>query len=249
MLNRTRILGVIYGGAAFVFVHVIFLWFILFLANISVVPSADSAQRVDTFTAVVIDVGLIILFGLQHSVMARPRFKSWWSRIVPKDLERSTYVHAANLALVLLLWLWQPISIPLWHVTTTWLQVPFWFLFVFGWALSFAGSILIDHFELLGMRQCLAWYAGTAFQRQDFQSNSLYLLVRNPIQLGLIIAFWASPIMTVGHALLATGLTIYISIAIRYEERDLALEFGESYLNYRKSTPKLIPRLRRKTGA
>jgi protein-S-isoprenylcysteine O-methyltransferase Ste14 len=231
--------------------HLVFAAFILFLLGWLPWPNVDGVASFGQAAAIAVDLVLILLFGLQHSGMARAAIKRAAVRWLPADLERATYVHCANLALALLVFLWQPIPGMLWDVRVWWGQLPFLALFALGWALASWGSLLIDHLQLLGLKQALSWSRGVPYAMKPFQRHWLYHVVRHPIQLGLILAFWATPHMSVGHLILAVGLTLYILVATQLEERDLVAEFGEEYRVYRTRVPALVPwlRLGTKTGS
>lgn len=239
-----RRLGLGYAATGFALTHLLFAAFILFLLGWLPHPNVDGRASLGTGSAIAADLALIVLFGLQHSGMARAGIKRLAVRFVAPDLERATYVHFANLALALLIFLWQPVPATVWDVTAWWGKAPILALFGLGWALASWGSLLIDHLQLLGMRQAWSWSQGRAYALKPFQRHRLYQAVRHPIQLGLLVAFWATPHMTAGHLVLAAGLTLYILLATRLEERDLVAEFGEEYQAYRLSVPALVPWLR-----
>ena len=237
-----RFIGLAYAAVAFVLVYVVFVYFIVFLVNPGATSSADGSATSGTVAATTIDLCLIGLFGLQHSLMARSEFKTWWTHIVPAGLERSTYVHASNIALALLLWHWQPIPTVIWHVETEIGRAIIWVIFAAGWVILFAGSLMIDQFELLGLRQAWAWFQMRPYcENKQLQTGGLYGLVRHPMYLGMTMAFWAAPHMSAGHLLLATGLTIYILVGTYFEERDLVRTFGQRYRAYQLQVPKFIP--------
>jgi methanethiol S-methyltransferase len=197
-----------------------------------------------TVAAVVIDTTLLALFAVQHSVMARVAFKRWWTRIVPPSAERSTYVLATNLCLVVLIAGWHPIADDVWRVTAQPSRTLLIAAGLVGWATAFLSTFLIDHFDLFGLRQALARLRGQLPTEHKFATPFLYRAVRHPLYLGFLIAFWATPRMTVGHLLFAVATTGYILLAVRFEERDLIGAFGQQYLDYRRRVPMLIPGLR-----
>ena len=238
-----RTIGLAYATAGFILTHLIFAAVILFLLDWVEYPAIDGAPATAPAAAIAIDLGLIAIFGLQHSGMARTAIKRVSIRFLPEPLERATYVHFANAALALLVLAWQPVPIPIWTVEASWARAAIWFVFAAGWSLSFAGSLLIDHLQLLGMRQAWAWFKGEDYAIKPFQRHWLYERVRHPIQVGLILAFWATPQMTLGHLIFAAGLTLYIVVGTRLEERDLVATFGDDYRVYRSRVPGLIPRL------
>jgi protein-S-isoprenylcysteine O-methyltransferase Ste14 len=195
--------------------------------------------------AVIVDVILISLFGLQHSAMARPAFKRWWTRIVPPQMERSVYVLSASIMLMILFLGWRPIDTIVWNVTNPIFRDVLWLLFWAGWLTVLISTFLINHFELFGLQQAWFHVRGRQGQPPEMREPLLYRFVRHPMMLGFFFAFWAAPEMTAGHLLLAAGLSAYILIALRYEERDLVGVFGPDYENYRGRVGMLLPRFGR----
>ena len=193
--------------------------------------------------AVAIDLILLALFAVQHSVMARPAFKRIWTRIVPHPIERSTYVLASNLVTVLLMWQWRGIDTVLWDVRQPVFRAAAWALFAIGWLLVPLVTLLIDHFDLFGTRQVWLHLQGRQYEPLPFRVPVLYKQVRHPLYIGWTIAFWATPTMTAGHLLFAVVLTGYMALAACIEERDLVSHFGEQYENYRRRVPMFVPRL------
>ena len=191
--------------------------------------------------ALLINVLLLGIFAVQHSVMARPAFKRWWTQFVPQTVERSTYVLLSSLALLLLFWLWQPMPGAVWNVESTLGQNALWALFWIGWGLVLISTFLISHFDLFGLRQVWLNLKGRSYTPLDFKAPLLYGFVRHPIMLGFIIAFWAIPHMTVGHLLFAFATTAYILIALQFEERDLVAFYGATYEEYRRKVSMIIP--------
>lgn len=238
-----RTTGLAYATVGFTITHLVFGAVILFLLDWVPYPSVDRAPAAGVAIAVPIDLLLVALFGLQHSGMARNAVKRLSARLLPESLERATYVHVANLSLALLVFAWRPIPITLWSVDAVWARYALMGIFVLGWGLAFAGSVMIDHLQLLGMSQAWNWFRGRPYEIKPFQRHWLYERVRHPIQLGLILAFWAAPHMTAGHLIFAAALTFYILIGTSLEERDLVASFGEDYAAYRKRVPGLTPRL------
>jgi protein-S-isoprenylcysteine O-methyltransferase Ste14 len=214
-----------------------------FLADLSFLPK--TVDRADTFTpplmAALINGALLALFAVQHSVMARPAFKRAWTQIVPASLERSTYVLAATLALVLLIWQWRPMTDAAWSVTSPSAIVALYAIQALGWGVVLLSTFLINHFELFGLRQTFAALFGRGVPPSEFHTPMLYKLVRHPLYLGFVIAFWSTPHMSAGHLLFAIGGTGYILLGIFFEERDLVAHFGQKYLDYRKRVPMLLP--------
>jgi protein-S-isoprenylcysteine O-methyltransferase Ste14 len=194
-----------------------------------------------TVTAVVIDVALLALFAVQHSIMARAGFKRWLTRIVPTSAERSTYVLASNVCLIALLAAWYPITHDVWQVTAQPWRILLTVTGLVGWAIVLLSTLLIDHFDLFGLRQVLARLRGRQLAEHQFTTPLFYRAVRHPLYLGFLIAFWMTPRMTLGHLLFATIMTGYILVAVRFEERDLIGAFGEQYRDYQRRVPMLIP--------
>ena len=247
-----KVLALLYGVAAYVFFFVTFAYAILFLGDVMVPKTVDTGASAPMLTAILIDAGLLSLFALQHSIMARQGFKKRWTRVVSWYVERTTFVVAASLVLALLLWQWRPIPQKVWDVQGTALgsvlQVTFWI----GWGILLLSTFLINHFELFGLEQVWAYFRGQQFQRPAFKTPALYRSVRHPIYLGFVIAFWSAPVMSVGHLLFAAASTGYIVVGIYFEERDLIAAYGQAYRDYRARVPMLIPLLklgrRNKTG-
>ena len=224
-----------------------FLYLIGFVADLTWLPhTVDRPAGSGGDAAAAVDAGLVLLFGLQHSLMARQGFKRAWTRIVPEPVERSAFVLFASLALVVLFLFWRPLPRILWQVAPGTGATALWALFGLGWLIVLLSTFLISHFELFGLKQ--AWNhlrAGTV-RPPVFRQPFLYRLVRHPLYAGFFIAFWATPRMTVGHLLLAGGMSCYMLVAIEYEERDLVRLFGRDYEAYRLGVGKLLPRLRRR---
>ena len=207
-----------------------------------VVPKTiDTGPIVPVGEALFVNIVLLSLFAIQHSVMARQSFKRWWTQFVPQSVERSTYVLLASLALILLFWHWRPIPTVVWQVTDAQLATAVMGLSFLGWLLLLTSTFLINHFELFGLHQVAANLAGWTLPAPRFKTPALYKFVRHPIYLGFIIAFWATPTMTLGHLLFATVTTAYIMVGIMLEERDLANLFGDEYRRYRQRVSMLIP--------
>lgn len=196
-----------------------------------------------TVAAVVIDVALVALFGMQHSVMARPLFKRWWTRIIPPSAERSTYVLATNVCLIILVVAWRPLTTDIWHVTAQPWRAALFVISIAGWLMVLISTFLIDHFDLFGLRQVFARLKGGRAAEHEFTTPLFYRLVRHPIYTGFLIAFWAAPTMTLGHLLFAAVMAGYILLAVQFEERDLIGIFGDRYRDYRRRVPMLIPGL------
>jgi protein-S-isoprenylcysteine O-methyltransferase Ste14 len=222
-----------------------FLYAIGFAGNIVVPKSIDMGPTDQPILSLVIDLLLLSLFAIQHSVMARRTFKRWWTRIVPPAVERSTYVLAASLTLALLCWQWRPISEPMiWRVESAAGAQLLWAVFWLGWAMLLMSTFLINHFELFGLRQVFAHMAGRQLPEPEFRTPLLYRYVRHPIYLGFLLGFWAAPVMTAGHLLFSIVTTGYILVGIWFEERDLVAQFGDRYRRYRDQVGMLLPRRR-----
>lgn len=239
-----RVLVLAYGVACYTLFLGVFLYGIGFVGGF-LTPTSLDETAVDPqpgllVQAVLINLTLAAVFGLQHSVMARPAFKQWLTCWIPKAIERSTYVLATNLALGVLFWQWRPMGGLVWHVEDGWARVVLWFLFAIGWLTVLVTTCLINHFDLFGLRQVWLYFRGRPYTPLPFVTPGPYQFVRHPLYIGWLIAFWATPTMTVAHLLLATALTAYILTAIRLEERDL-IAFHGAYANYRRQVPMLIP--------
>jgi|CXWL01.1.fsa_nt_gi protein-S-isoprenylcysteine O-methyltransferase Ste14 len=243
----TRIFYLLFGVSAYFIFFASFLYLIAFVGDAPWVPFTINQGGADMglLPAIVIDLGLVLLFGIQHSVMARPGFKQGWTKIVQPALERSIYVLVASLLLVLLFRFWVPISGTVWNVGYPAAATAILALFGFGWLTVLVSTFLLNHFELFGLKQVWDHAQGSPTAESAFRTPLLYKLVRHPIYSGFVLAFWAIPHMTVGHLLFAASMTIYILIAIGHEEKDLIAEFGNRYEDYRKRVGGLFPRLTR----
>ena len=238
----SRFIVFIYGVLCYCIFFVSFLYLIGFLGNLLVPMSIDSGVSTGTGAALLINIGLIALFGLQHSVMARPGFKAWWTKIVPKSVERSTYVLLTSLILILLYWQWRPMGQVIWQADAAWSQAILWGIFCAGFALVLLSTFIIDHFDLFGLRQVTLNLLQKEYTNPGFKVTFFYKFVRHPLYVGWLLAFWGIPTMTLGHLVFAIGMSAYILIAIRYEERDLVKFLGEDYAKYQERVPMLIPR-------
>ena len=241
-----RIIGFLFGLLAYAVFLGTVLYAIGFVSGVAVPKTIDSGPVAPVAQALIINILLMSLFAVQHSVMARKPFKRWWTRFVPATIERSTYVLLASLVLILLFALWHPLPQIVWAIANPQLAAAMMGVSFAGWLLVLVSSFLINHFELFGLHQVAINLAGRTMPEPRFKTPALYKLVRHPIYLGFIVAFWAAPVMTVGHLLFAAVTTAYIFVGIFLEERDLIHLFGEEYKRYRAQVGMLIPfRLKR----
>lgn len=237
-----RFLIPLYAIVAYAAFFVSSLYAVGFIGNYWVSKSIDLGSKADPGEAVVVDLLLLGAFAIQHSVMARPAFKQRWTRIIPVVSERSTYVLLSSLILLLVFWQWRPIPVRIWDVggiAASLLTGIYWL----GWLIAIGSSFMIDHFDLFGLRQVFSALRGSAVSDTSFRTPLLYKLVRHPLMLGFLLAFWATPEMTAGHLLFAIATTVYILVALRLEERDLIARFGATYQQYCRSVPMLLPRI------
>jgi protein-S-isoprenylcysteine O-methyltransferase Ste14 len=245
----SRIFAMVFAILAYAVFFATFLYLIVFVGDFPIgVRTVDAGPLADPITASVIDVALIALFGIQHSVMARPGFKSKWTRIVPPPIERSVFVLAASAALIVMFLFWHPIDKVVWNVTSPLFIDLIWVAFWVGWLTVLLSTFLINHFELFGLQQAWFHLRGREAARPELRQPLFYRWIAHPLYSGFFVAFWATPQMTVGHLLLAAGVSVYMLIAIRYEERDLTDLFGDDYRRYRSGVGMLTPRFRRRTG-
>jgi len=238
---RVAAFAFVYGIVCYVAFFATFLYAIAFVANVIVPKTIDSGEVIPAREAFAVNVVLLLIFALQHSVMARKPFKQWLARWVSPSVERSTYVLASSLALALLFWLWRPMPTVVWHIDNTLLANALLALSLIGWAIVLVSTFLIDHFELFGLQQVASNLTGKAMPEPKFRTPLFYKFVRHPLYFGFILAFWATPTMTIGHLLFAAGTTAYILIGILLEERDLVGAFGEDYRRYQHRVSMLIP--------
>jgi protein-S-isoprenylcysteine O-methyltransferase Ste14 len=243
-----RLLIFLYGLACYVVFLGTFLYAIGFVGNFGVPKSIDSAPEVPLGTALLTNLALLGLFAMQHSVMARPAFKRWWTQIVPEPAERSTYTLLSSVALIVLFAYWQPMGGVVWEVTSPVGQAVLYGAFAFGWGLVLMATFLINHFDLFGLRQVWLQLLGQPYQPLPFKTPALYRYVRHPLYVGWFFAFWATPTMTVTHLLFAIATSAYILIAIQFEERDLVATHPE-YEGYRRRVPMLVPFAKRRQPA
>lgn len=236
-----RVTTFVYGVLCYLIFFVTYLYAIGFIGNVFVPKSIDSGRTSPLGEALLINAGLLALFAVQHSVMARPWFKQMWTRVIPKQAERSTYVLLSSMALILLFWLWQPIGGVVWNVEQPALRAILYALFAMGFLLVLISTFLINHFDLFGLRQVYLYLRGREYTQLRFGTPILYRHVRHPLYLGWLFAFWATPTMTIAHLVFAIATTAYIFIAIQLEEKDLVDIYGDDYRRYRDSVPMIVP--------
>lgn len=245
-LSMQRNLFVVFAVVAYAIFFATFLYLVAFNGNLPWVPkTVDSGPAGNIAVAVAVDLALIAMFGVQHSVMARRSFKAAWTRIVPVPIERSVYVVFASAALILLFAAWRPIPATIWRIEHPAAVALVWVLFAAGWLIVLLSTFLLSHFELFGIKQTLLNWRRLALPDPRFRQPLFYKAVRHPLYSGFFLAFWATPVMTAGHLLLALDMSAYMLIAIRHEERDLVDLFGADYEDYRQRVGMLAPRLRR----
>ena len=244
-----RAIYLLFGLISYLIFFLTFLYLIAFTGNLPWVEvTVDRGGMIGPVTlALIVDVALIAIFGLQHSVMARSGFKRAWTRIVPEPIERSTYVLLASLALIVLFLFWRPIPAPVWNVENEIGATILWALFGAGWLIVLLSTFLLSHFELFGLHQVWSHARGASLPPPQFRQPLFYKWVRHPLYAGFFLAFWATPHMTMGHLLLAAGMSVYMLIAIRYEERDMIALFGDQYVQYRGKVGMLVPGLGRRS--
>ncbi len=246
----SRVLALVYAAACYAVFLATFLYAIAFVAGLGVPKHIDNGPATPLLTALAIDVALLLLFAVQHSGMARPGFKRWWARFVPAPIERSTFVLASSLVLALLFWQWRPLPQTVWDVGDGPARMALYGVSAGGWLLLLYSTFLINHFDLFGLRQ--AWFHARG-RRPDmhtpFVTRAFYRIVRHPLMLGFLIAFWVAPTMSLGHLLFALATTGYILVAVRFlEERDLVAQYGDTYRDYQRRVPMLLPWPRRLRG-
>jgi len=242
-MKRTAIL--IYGIICYAIFFGTFLYALGFVGNFGVPKTIDTGVEGGWLAALAINAGLLTIFALQHSVMARPAFKRWLTRFIPQPAERSTYVLASSIAFIALFWAWRPLSATVFHVEDAALRSLVTAIYLAGAGLVLYSTFLIDHFDLFGLRQVVLQFRGRPYEAKKFVTPSLYKHIRHPLYVGWFIVFWATPDMTLGHLLMAIGTTGYILVAIVFEERDLSDALGADYRAYRARTPMFIPRRKR----
>jgi protein-S-isoprenylcysteine O-methyltransferase Ste14 len=241
MTSMSRFFAFLYGLACYALFFVTFLYAIGFVMDLVVPKTIDSGTVVPSAEALIVNLLLMSVFAVQHSVMARKQFKAWWTQFVPPQVERSTYVLLSSLALVLLFWQWRPMPAPVWQIADPYLAMAVTVLSFAGWLIVLTSTFLINHFELFGLQQVVNNLAGRSAPAARFRTPLYYKFVRHPLYLGFIIAFWAAPTMTVGRLLFAAVTTAYIFVGILLEERDLVELFGDEYRRYRQRVSMLVP--------
>jgi protein-S-isoprenylcysteine O-methyltransferase Ste14 len=241
-----KFLSLLYGVASYLLFLFTILYAIGFVGNVVVPKTIDGKSESSLMGSIFTDACLLLVFALQHSIMARPAFKRWWTRIIPEHLERSTYVLLASICLLAVMWFWQPIGGVLWSTENPTARYFLLMIYLIGWAIVFASTFLINHFDLFGLRQLWLHFRGKRYVPLPFRSPLFYRLVRHPLYFGFLIAFWTTPVMTLAHFLFATLTTGYILTAIQFEERDLLDAFGDRYRHYKKAVPMIVPFIKKR---
>lgn len=236
-----KTLFLLYGVVSYLAFFGTILYAIGFTGNLLVPKSIDGIPEVPLWQAIAINTAFLLLFAVQHSTMARPAFKRWWTQYVPKPIERSTFVLITSIILSSMFALWQPMGGVVWQIENETAKTVLLGLFLLGWAMVFLATFLINHFDLFGLRQVWLYFTGKEYTPLPFRVPFLYKYVRHPLYLGFLIAFWSTPVMTVTHLLFALATTGYILTAIQLEERDLIAHFGQRYRDYRKQVPMILP--------
>jgi protein-S-isoprenylcysteine O-methyltransferase Ste14 len=236
-----KVYSLFYGLVCYLAFFGTILYAIGFVGNLIVPKTIDGEPQVPLLKAILINASLLLLFALQHSIMARPAFKTWWTSIIPHHLERSTYVLLASLCLMLLMWQWQPIGGVIWSIENETVKNILLVVYLAGWAIVFIATFLINHFDLFGLRQVWFYFRGQPYTHLPFRIPLFYRFVRHPLYFGFLIAFWSAAVMTIAHLLFAILTTGYIFTAIQLEEKDLTDHFGEQYKDYKRTKPMIIP--------
>lgn len=244
----SRAISLLFAGIAYSIFFATFLYLIAFVGNLPFAPvTIDRGPEASLGVAVVVDLALIGIFGLQHSIMARKGFKQAWTRVIPPQLERSIYVLAASAALIVMFLFWRPIPAQVWSVGGT-AEMIIWLLFASGWLIVLLSTFLINHLELFGLQQAWMHARGSEARAPELRQPLFYRWVAHPLYAGFFVAFWSTPKMSAGHLLFALGMSVYVIIAIQYEERDLRGVFGKDYDNYRAGVGMLTPRFKRRSA-
>ena len=243
-----KIFSLLYGLVCYLAFFGTILYAIGFVGNLIVPKTIDGEPQAPLLKAILINASLLLLFALQHSIMARPAFKTWWTSIIPHHLERSTYVLLASLCLMLLMWQWQPIGGVIWSIENETVKNILLVVYLAGWAIVFISTFLINHFDLFGLRQVWLHFRCKPYVQLPFRVPMFYRFVRHPLYFGFLIAFWSAPVMTIAHLLFAVLTTGYIFTAIQLEEKDLMHVYGEKYRHYKKWVPMIIPFSKRKNS-
>lgn len=238
----SRFMTLLYGSACYAVFLATFLYAMAFVAGVGVPKHIDNGASTSLLAALAIDLGLLTLFAVQHSGMARPAFKRWWTRYVPQVIERSTFVLVSSLVLLFLFLQWRPLPQAIWQVQPGWAEWSLMAVSLLGWLMVLTSSFTINHFELFGLRQVWLFVRGREAKDEPFVLRAMYRIVRHPLMLGFLIAFWATPYMTLGHLLFSGVVTGYIFVAVKFlEERDLVAAHGEAYREYQRTVPMLVP--------
>ena len=241
--KKTSILAILFGFIAYAGFLVVFNYHIAFVGGVFVPVTIDAAREGSLLSSILIDIGLVALFGIQHTIMADPIFKRWITRFIPQCYERPLFVAVSTIALAFLMWQWRSIDMVVWNVENIWLAGIIWGLFLMGWGILFLATFLIDHWHLFGLKQALGRDHGGLTR---FVTPSLYKLVRHPMMTGIFISIWAIPTMTAGHLIFALSMTVYLLVGIRFEEKKLVQELGSEYEQYQKNVPQLLPSIKTK---
>lgn len=240
-----RVITLLYGLISYLVTLLTMAYCVAFFGNLFFERTIDAAAAVPFSEALLVNLGLLTLFGLQHSGMARKPFKRWLRQYIDRSLERSTYVLASSIALIVVILLWQPMGVVVWAINNDAATKAIYALYFAGWGLMIAATFMMDHLQLFGLRQVLATYHGSADRRTEFRTPALYRHVRHPIYLGWLLIMWAAPVMTLAHLVFAAGMTIYMLFGIQLEERDLVAELPD-YQQYKRKVPMLLPSLRKR---
>lgn len=241
-----RVFVFLYGIVSYLLFFGTFLYAFGFVGNLFVPKSIDGEPQVSLMNALLINAALLLVFALQHSIMARPAFKRVWTKFIPEPMERSTYVLLSSLCLILLVWQWQPMGGFIWSVEDPFAKILLTVLFVIGWLIVLVSTFLINHFDLFGLRQVWFYFLEKKYEPLHFRTPFFYKYVRHPLYFGWLVAFWATPVMSAAHLLFAVLTTGYILTAIQLEEKDLVKIFGSKYIAYKKRLPMIIPFTKRK---